>query len=109
MWLFNTVLILHFLSFLTFAASLIVFYPQKERRLYRYAVFLGLAILITGLTMVLLHYPAVQYNKIVPKLAIFVSISILCGIYSKKPLPAGVYFTMLGLLTLASLIAIARF
>ncbi|ANH79900.1 hypothetical protein A8C56_01950 [Niabella ginsenosidivorans] len=109
MWLFNTVLILHFLSFLIFAATLMAVYPKKERRLYRYAIFLGIAILITGLSMVMLHYPAVQYNKIVPKLVIFVIISILCGIYSKKALPAGVYFTMLGLLVLASLIGVARF
>lgn len=109
MLLFNTVLILHFLSFLIFAATLAARYPQKERRLYKHTILLGIAILATGLGMAAIQYPAVQYNKIVPKLVLFVAISVLCGRYSKKVVPAGVYYMLLGLTVLASLIGVARF
>ena len=106
--LFNIVLIVHFLAFLIFAGQLLLLYPQQEKRTNNLTRILGIAIFVTGCILVAFKYPAVNYTKVVPKLSIFLIISVLIGIYSGRTMPAKVYRIVFGLLILASIIAMIK-
>jgi hypothetical protein len=108
MLLFNIILILHFVAFLWYTGLLVMLYQKTERHLPRIGLPLGIAILVTGLLLVALKYPAIKYYKVVPKMVLFVIISTLNGMYSKKALPPRVYNTILFLIVLASLIAVVK-
>jgi hypothetical protein len=108
MILFNIVLILHFMAFLWYTAMLVMLYPNPVKQLPKIGLALGISILVTGLLLVALKYPAINYYKVIPKLVIFGVISILNGLYSRKTLPRKVYFAILILTVLASLIAVVK-
>ncbi|AYB31504.1 hypothetical protein [Chryseolinea soli] len=108
MTLFNIVLIVHFVAFLFFLGQLVVLFPMPEKQLHKHTIFLGVAILVTGIFLVVLKYPQVNLYKVIPKSALFVVISTFCGIYSGKALPKNIYRTLMALTVLASLIAVFR-
>lgn len=108
MLLFNIILILHFVAFLWYTALVVMLYKQPVKYLPKIGLALGISILVTGLLLVALKYPSINYYKVVPKLVIFGMVSTLNGMYSKKPLPAKVYTSILALMVLASLIAVVK-
>ena len=87
---------------------LAMLYPNPVKQLPKIGLVLGISILVTGLLLVALKYPAINYYKVVPKLVIFGVISTLNGLYSKKTLPGKVYIAILSLTVLASLIAVVK-
>ncbi|MGY0038204.1 DUF4267 domain-containing protein [Pedobacter sp. NJ-S-72] len=108
MVIFNIALLVHFTAFLLFLSKLILLFPREQRYTDKSGLLLGIVLLITGLLMVALKYPAINYYKVIPKTGIFLVISVLCAIYSGKVLPKPVYFTLLVLTVLASVIAVFR-
>ena len=108
MTLFNIVLIVHFVAFLFFLGQLAVLFPMPEKQLHKQTIFLGITILITGVVLVVLKYPQVNLYKVIPKSVLFVIISTFCGIYSGKALPKKIYWTLITLTVVASLIAVFR-
>ncbi len=108
MILFNLVLIVHFTAFLFFLTQLIVLFPKREKQLHNQAIFLGITIVITGILLIVVKYPQVNIYKVIPKSVLFVIISTLCGIYSGKILTKKIYYTIIALTVLASLIAVVK-
>jgi hypothetical protein len=108
MTFFNIVLIVHFIAFLFFLGQLAALFPMQDRQLHKQTIFLGVTILITGIVLVVLKYPHVNLYKVIPKSGLFLIISTFCGIYSGKALPKKIYWTLITLTVLASLIAVFR-
>lgn len=104
----NVVLMLHFAAFLGYLATLVAEFPKVARKVNPWALPLGIAILVTGILLVVLKYPVVNYYKVGLKLGIFGIISVLNAVYKKRGLSNRVYGIMIGLTVLASLIAMVR-
>jgi hypothetical protein len=108
MIIFNLILLIHFIAFLAFLSKLVLLFPQEQRRTDKSGLVLGIILLLTGLSLVALKYPVVNYFKVLPKTGIFLIISVVSAVYSDKVLPKSVYFLLLGLILLASAIALFR-
>ncbi len=108
MILFNIVLIFHFVAFLLFLAQLVILLPRQEKQLHKKAIFVGIAIAITGILLVLLIYPQVNFYKVIPKSILFIAIASFCGIYSGKSIPVKIYYLIIAMTLLASLIALVK-
>lgn len=81
---------------------------KDEKVLNKNSILIGAIILITGISLVALNYPTINYYKIIPKSIVFVVISIFCGFYSRKPIPKKTYYSLLAITILASLIAVYK-
>jgi hypothetical protein len=108
MLLFNTILLIHFAAFLIYLCRMAVLFPVKNPPKDKWGLPLGITILLTGLVLVWLKYPAVNYYKVGPKLGIFFIVTVINAVYDKKPLSRTAYFLLLGLTVLAALIAVVK-
>lgn len=106
--IFNIVLIIHFIAFLIFFIILIQILHKAEKILNKHSLLIGITILITGVVLVALKYPEINYYKIIPKSILFIFISLFCGVYSKKKMPQNVYYLLFICTILASLIAVYK-
>jgi hypothetical protein len=106
--IFNAVLIFHFAAFLCYAFKLVLLFPRQERRTDKSGLLLGIILLLTGILLVALKYPAVNYYKVVPKLSIFLIVTAISATYSSNPLPKSAYYLLLSLTLLASVIAVIK-
>lgn len=105
MIVFNLLLLTHFIAFLLFLAQLAVLFPERKKQLHKTSIFVGITIVTTGVLLQWIYAP-MSFEKIVFKSILFVVISILCGVYSGKTLPNKVYYTLILLTVLASIIAV---
>lgn len=108
MFLFNTVLLLHFAAFILYLCQLVLLFPKQVRKKNPTGVWLGVAALVTGVLLVVLKYPAINYYKVVPKTALLLGIAVINGLYSKKPLSRAAYYLLLVCTLLAACIAVIR-
>ncbi len=108
MILFNIVLIVHFLAFLLFLAQLAILLPREEKQLHKKTIFVGITIAVTGILLVLLSYPQVNFYKVIPKSVLFIVVASFCGIYSGKIIPVKIYYLVIAMTVLASLIALVK-
>ncbi|MCW3463045.1 hypothetical protein [Chitinophaga nivalis] len=109
MLLFNTILLLHFLAFMGYLGTLVILWPHKTTAIRdKKGLILGMIILFTGLLLVALKYPVINYYKVVPKTIIFLGIVGINILYDGKPYTKKVYYTLLGLTLLAAGIAVVR-
>lgn len=105
---FNILLVIHFVTFLGYTAILVLLFPKQDRRLDKKGLVLGIILLLTGICLAVLKYPAINYYKIVPKVFIFFVISVISAVYNSKALPKPIYYLLLSLTLLASLIAVVK-
>ncbi|MHA4810443.1 hypothetical protein ACX0G9_20220 [Flavitalea flava] len=108
MLLFNCLLIIHFTAFLLYVAQLALLYPKIDSLRDKKGLIAGIIILLTGIGMVIIKYPHVNYYKVVPKTGIFLMIAIINALYSKREFTKPVYYLLVVLTLLASLIAIVK-
>lgn len=108
MLLFNVILLIHFTAFLLYLAKLVMEMARQGQKRDKQGLVLGIIILLTGLSLVALKYPHVNYYKIIPKLLIFVVIAAVSAAYGEKPMTRPVQYFLLSLTILASLIAIVK-
>ncbi|RFM28289.1 hypothetical protein [Deminuibacter soli] len=108
MLLFNSILLIHFALFVYYIFRLALQFPVKNPVKDKSGPFIGLAVLVTGLALVALKYPAINYYKVIPKTALLVGIAIVNGMYGNKPMPRKAYFTVLGFTLLAAAIAVVK-
>ncbi|MBC9931033.1 hypothetical protein [Chitinophaga qingshengii] len=108
MLLFNILLLLHFMAFAGYLFLLATLWKDIAARRDKTGLILGIIILLTGIGLVALKYPAVNYYKVVPKLAIFVVITVLNVRFADKPFTRAAYYSLAGLMLLAALIAVTR-
>lgn len=106
--LFNIILLLHFLAFILFLSEEVVLICKPEIRKGKTGMILGIVLLLTGITLVALKYPVVNYYKVIPKTGIFIVITTLKAIYGDRRMPQRLHYLLLGLTILAGLIAAFR-
>lgn len=108
MLLFNIVLLLHFTTFLSYVCYLIWHIAKDTKRKDKIGMMMGIVILLTGIALVALKYPAINYYKIVPKTSLFIAVVVINAVYDKKEMTPRVYQILFGLALLAGLIAAVR-
>ena len=109
MLVFNTVLLIHFAAFACYLFVLAMLWPQRGAGPRdKTGLVLGIIILLSGIGLVLLKYPHVNYFKVVPKTGLFLAVTVINGMYTDKPYTKNVYYLLIGLTALASFIAVAR-
>lgn len=108
MVLFNSLLIIHFAAFLFYLSQLVLLFPKIDSLRDKKGLIAGIIILATGIGMVVLKYPHVNYYKVIPKTAIFLIIIIINALYSNRGFTKPVYYLLLSLTLLASLIAVVK-
>ncbi|MBV8252381.1 MAG: hypothetical protein JO154_07210 [Chitinophaga sp.] len=105
--LFSILLLIHFLAFTAYLGHLAVMWPQRGAGPRTYTgLILGITLLVTGIIMVALKYPHVNYYKVVPKTAIFLAVTVINIRFGDKPYTKTAYYSLLGLTLLAACIAV---
>ena len=106
--LFNIVLLIHFIAFLLYFREVTTAIAKPDQLRDKTGLILGIIILLTGVCLVALKYPVINYYKVVPKTGIFLIIAVINGVYGGKVIPRKVNYVLLGLTMLASLIAVIK-
>jgi hypothetical protein len=105
--LFSVFLLIHFLAFTIYIGYLAVLWPTRgSGSRSKAGLILGITLLLTGILLVMLKYPNVNYYKIVPKTAAFLAVTIINIRFGEKDLSKAAYYALLGLTILAGCIAI---
>lgn len=109
MLLFNILLLLHFLAFAGYLFTLAAIWPAATTTIRdKKGLILGILILLTGIGLVILKYPQVNYYKVIPKLLIFVAITVINIRFGEKPFTRGAYYSLIALTLAACCIAVVR-
>ncbi|MDQ0106751.1 hypothetical protein SAMN05660909_01760 [Chitinophaga terrae (ex Kim and Jung 2007)] len=107
--LFSIVLLLHFFVFASYIGHLGILWPTRGGGpRSRKGMIMGLMILVTGILLVLMKYPHVNYYKVVPKTAAFLLVTVINIRFGNRPYTPLAYYTLLGLALLAAGIAVYR-
>jgi len=109
MLLFNIVLILHFICFLGYLfilARLWSTYNTQHRD--HKGLILGIILLVTGIIMVMLKYPNVNYYKVVPKTSMFLIVTVINISSGGKPYTKQAYYALISLTVAAACLAVVR-
>lgn len=105
--LFSIVLMLHFGCFLGYLAVLVsqrLNYHTKVRD--HKGLLLGIVLLVTGVILVALKYPQVNYYKVVPKTGIFLLVTLINILFTNKPFTKTAYYALVALTLGAACIAV---
>jgi len=109
MLLFNSILLLHFIAFLGYCGTLALLWPSRGAVVRdKKGLILGITILLTGIALVALKYPHVNYYKVIPKLALFVVVTGINIRFGGKPLTTAAYNALVGATLLAACIAVVK-
>ncbi|SEW24989.1 hypothetical protein [Chitinophaga arvensicola] len=107
MLLFNLVLLLHFGCFLAYLFTLARLWSSYHTQLRDHkGLILGIILLVTGVILVALKYPHVNYYKVIPKTGLFAVVTVINGVFSNKPFTKTAYYTLLGVTVAAAAIAV---
>lgn len=106
--LFNIVLLTHFSAFLGALSTHVAIFHKKDSPRSKAGLILGIIILLSGIGLIMMEYPFINYHKVIPKVAIFLIIVITNIIYSNKGYSKPIYYTLLGLMLLAALLGASR-
>lgn len=105
--LFSTILLIHFLAFAAYMVHLGILWPTRGAGVRsKTGLLLGITILVTGLLLVWLKYPTVNYYKVVPKTFAFLLVTAINIRFDKKPYTRLAYYALIGLALLAACIAV---
>jgi hypothetical protein len=69
---------------------------------------LGIMLLVTGIILVVLKYPNVNYYKVVPKTSMFLIVTLINIRFGGKPYSKPAYFALVGLTVAAACLAVVR-
>jgi len=109
MLLFNVVLLVHFVCFAVYLCVLLSQWRDYDTRVRGVAgLLLGIAVLVSGFVLVGLKYPHVNYYKVVPKLGLFVLVTVVNARFDGKPYTKPAYYTLIAATLLAACIAVVR-
>ena len=109
MLLFNVVLILHFICFLAYLFTLARLWSNynTQHRDHK-GLILGIMLLVTGIILVMLKYPNVNYYKVVPKTSMFLIVTFINIKSASKPYTRQAYYALIGLTVAAACLAVVR-
>ncbi|SDH47603.1 hypothetical protein [Chitinophaga filiformis] len=109
MLLFNTILLIHFLCFAVYLCVLLAQWKDYDTRVRNASgMILGIILLITGIVMVALKYPHVNYYKVVPKTGLFALVTVINARFGGKVYTKQAYYALIVITLLAACIAVVR-
>lgn len=107
MLLFNIILLLHFGCFLGYLSVLVAMWRDYGTKMRDHrGLILGIVLLMTGVLLVALKYPQVNYYKVVPKTGMFAVVTLINIRFGGKPLTKSAYYALLGATLAAAAIAV---
>jgi hypothetical protein len=105
--LFSIVLLLHFGCFLAYFATLVAQWPDYHTKVRDHkGLILGILLLVTGIILVALKYPHVNYYKVIPKTSIFLVVTLINIRFGNKVFTKAAYYALLALTITAAGIAV---
>ena len=109
MLLFNIILILHFICFLGYLFTLARLWSTYNTQVRDHkGLLLGIMLLVTGIVLVVLKYPNVNYYKVVPKTGMFLIVTLINIKFGSKPYTKQAYYALVGLTVAAACLAVVR-
>lgn len=109
MLLFNVILLTHFLCFAVYLCTLLAQWQDYNTRVRgALGLVLGIILLLSGIALVALKYPHVNYYKVVPKTGLFAVVTIINVRFGGKVYTRGAYYTLIAVTLLAACIAVVR-
>lgn len=109
MLLYNSLLLIHFLSFIGYLITLMAMLPHYDTKVRSSkGLILGILIVITGIAMAWMKYPHINYYKLVPKTGLFVIVTVINARFGGKPFTRTAYYALIGLTILAACIAVIK-
>jgi hypothetical protein len=105
--LFSIVLLLHFGCFLGYFAILVAQRSDYHTKVRDHkGLILAIILLVTGIILVALKYPQVNYYKVIPKTSIFLAVTLINIRFGNKVFTKAAYYALLALTLAAACIAI---
>jgi len=109
MLLFNTILLIHFLCFALYLCVMLAQWRDYDTRVRNASgLILGIILLASGIILVALKYPHVNYYKVVPKTGLFALVTIINIRFTGKVYTKQAYYTLIATALLAACIAVVR-
>ncbi|WP_160716371.1 hypothetical protein [Chitinophaga solisilvae] len=108
MLLFNVLLLIHFIAFAAYLWILVQLWPNPAAPRDKKGLILGIILLLTGIAMVALKYPHINYFKVVPKTGLFLVVTVINAVTGDKPYTRTAYYALIVLTLLAACIAVFR-
>ena len=109
MLLFNVVLLTHFICFAAYLCTLLAQWRDYDTRVRGpWGLILGIVLLVSGILLVMMKYPHVNYYKVVPKTGLFALVTIINIRFGNKTYTRRAYYTLIAATLLAACIAVVR-
>ena len=109
MLLFNVILLIHFTSFAVYLCTLLSQWQDYNTRVRgALGLILGIILLASGIVLVMLKYPHVNYYKVVPKTGLFALVTVINVRFGGKTYTRWAYYTLIAATLLAACIAVVR-
>lgn len=109
MLLFNAILLVHFICFAIYLCVLLAQWQDYNTRVRGASgLILGIILLLSGIALVMLKYPHVNYYKVVPKTGLFALVTIINVRFGGKTYTKTAYYTLIATTLLAACIAVVR-
>lgn len=106
--LLNGLLYIHFAAFLAYLTTLLRQWQQATKRTSPFMLYCGIALLLTGIGLVAVRFPVVNYWKVVPKSLLLLSIAAITAAHREKILSKQTWQLLIGLTVLTAFIALWR-
>lgn len=109
MLLFNVILLIHFVAFAIYLCTLLAQWRDYDTRVRgALGLILGIVLLVSGIVLVVLKYPQVNYYKVAPKTGLFALVTIINIRYGGKVYTRGAHYALIAATLLAACIAVVR-
>ncbi|GAB3641483.1 hypothetical protein [Spirosoma arcticum] len=106
--LLNAILYTHYIAFLVYLAALLRQWERPVKRTSNVMLYCGITLLITGIGLVAIRYPAINYWKVVPKSLLLVIIASITAAHREKIVAKQTWQLLISLTVLTALIALWR-
>ena len=106
--LLNALLYIHFTAFLVYLTTLLRQWEWPLKRTSNLMLYCGITLLLTGIGLIAIRYPVINYWKVVPKSLLLVIIATITGAHRGKIIAKKTWQLLIGLTILTALIALWR-
>lgn len=105
----NLILLIHFICFIAYFGTLAKLWSNYHTAQRDYTgLILGIALLLTGMLLVIMLYPDINYYKVVPKTVMFALVAGINIKFGKKPYTKRAYCSLIILTLAAACLAVVR-
>lgn len=108
MLLLNGLLYLHFAAFLVYLTTLLLQWNEPRKRTNEWMLYCGITLLLTGIGLVAVRLPVINYWKVVSKSVLFLAIAGITAVHKKRTLSQQTWRLLIGLTVLTAGIVLWR-